>query len=152
MAIDDVQVANGWLLGLLSGNPTLVAALAAPPTPYTSQGSIYATMAPDDALFPYVIYALLSSQDMKTQQGITTEINHIYTIQGFSNNPDESPVLQVRALINNSIDGQAATVSGFKMNCIRQQGLAQAYIYQGNRYYQAGARYLVKMRPQVLTP
>jgi hypothetical protein len=126
------------LYGKLSGDSTLTNQLGSPPTGYTK--SIYYQLAPQEALFPYVIFQKQTGTPTYAFVAAPAFDTELWLIKGVDRNSTADPVDAIASRLDALLTDGVLTISGAtQMYLRRQSDIDYSETHEGAEYKHSGS-------------
>lgn len=134
-----VNAADGWLYSVLSGDATLAGLVST---------RVYGHIAPQEAAFPLVLFALQSSSDVQILGPNRIMTNMHYVVRGVTEGGSFGGTLKTMAeRIDAVLQAASGTVAaGQVFACVREQPFALVETVQGKQYRHLGGVYRLAAR------
>jgi hypothetical protein len=131
------------LYGKLAGDTTLTNLLHAPPTGYSK--SIFYEVAPEGALFPYVIFQKQAGTPryaMQTNAGTAAFDNEVWTIKGVDEGNTADTADAISSRLSDLLTDGTITISGRTQLYLRRESdIDYAEVRDGVTYRHSGSLY-----------
>jgi hypothetical protein len=109
--------------------------------------SVYNTLAPANAVLPYVVFQKQSNVPVYTNGGLAYE-NAVYMVKGVVESPSKAVVGEIASRINTALTDQPLTVTGYKHLMTRRiSDIDYSEVVAGKTVQHAGASFRIAADP-----
>lgn len=130
-------VAETWLYGTLAGDAALMA----------DATGVYADVAPEGAIFPFVVFTYQSGRDVVTVNGDRIHTWATYQVKAITDRPSYGAVKTIAARIDALLHKAAgATPDGVIFSCVREEPVRYTEIASGKLYRHLGGLYRLQVQ------
>jgi hypothetical protein len=132
MSINESTLADTWLYATLHGDATLMALIT----------GVYADIAPLNATFPHVVFALQDAPEIQSINGTTILVAGTYLVKIVGEGPSYTALdpaySRVHALLHRQ---HSSSASGYVYGCAREEIVRYAETVDGKQYRHLGGLY-----------
>lgn len=135
--MSETWVADTWLYGVLAGDPELAASVT----------GVYADLAPEDAVCPYIIFTFQSGRDVSTVNGARIFTAATYLVKVITDQPSYGAVRTVAERIDALLhQAEGHTPDGTVYSCLREQPIRYTENAGGRAYRHLGGHYRLQVQ------
>ena len=134
----ETALADTWIESQLSGSTAVTAIVST---------RIYPDVAPPDASYPFIVYSLVSPDDVRGVSSQRIMSSTIYLVKATALSPNFNALSPVAEAIDAALDKQSGPVTGGTvLMCARQRPHRQAETTDGKTYRHLGGEYLIQVQ------